>query len=330
MRMISERPSAPTDDWPLHGLIDDIRPALRTQFAAGQDCAIATLVGVDGPSPRAAGAQMLIAPDGHVAGYVSGGCVEASVALIAREVMAEGRVRRIIFGAGSPFADIKLVCGARIDVVIEPAQRHDETWQAVLRAHQARAPIIRGRDSAGAPVLLTESPPGLAGELPDGAMWRRYLPERRLLILGGDPVAIALARLAEASGLRVDLARAYGPAQGPAGYGGGYHSADPREALSTLAPDAWTAIVTTTHDLDADHAALRAALPSPAFYVGALGSRRRLADRIAKLEAEGLDWAAVKRLRAPVGLDIGAAAPGEIAIAILADIVAAANSKRPS
>jgi xanthine dehydrogenase accessory factor len=322
--------SAPTEEWPLYGLIDDVRPALRVAFDGGQDGAMATLIAVDGPSPRGPGAQMFIAPDGAVAGYVSGGCVEASVALIAKEVMAQNRVRRVIFGAGSPFADIKLVCGARIEVVIEPAQRSDETWRAVLAACAARQPIIRGRDGAGAPVVLQEAPPGLAGEHPDGAFWRRYLPPQRLIVLGGDPVAVALARLAHASGVEVHLARAYGPTAGPGQFGGQYRSADPAAALADLKPDAWTAVVTTTHDLDADHAALRAALPSRAFYVGALGSRRRLADRIDKLQADGLDWAAVKRLRAPVGLDIGARTPHEIAIAILADIIAAARGKRPA
>lgn len=322
--MIAPSLTAPTQDWPLYSLIDDIRPALAALFAAGQDGALATLISVDGPSPRGPGAQMLIAPDGGVVGYVSGGCVEASVALIAREVMDDARLRRIVFGAGSPYADIKLVCGARIEVLIEPARRDDATLHAVLAAAAARRPIIRGRDGAGAPALFADAPAGLAGERGDGAVWRRYAPARRLIVLGGDPVAVALARLGAASGLTVDLARAYGPADGPGGFAGTYHSADPAAALAELQPDAWTAVVTTTHDLDADHAALRAALPSPAFYVGALGSRRRLADRIAKLEAEGLDWAAVKRLKAPVGLDIGAATPHEIAIAILADIIAVA------
>ncbi|MFZ4068924.1 MAG: XdhC family protein [Caulobacterales bacterium] len=322
--------STPTDDWPLHGLIDDIRPALSATFDAGQNGAIATLVHVDGPSPRSPGAQMFIASDGAVAGYVSGGCVEASVALIAKDVVAENRVRRVIFGAGSPYADIKLVCGARIEIVIEPAQRGDETWRAVLDARAARQPIIRSRDGAGAPMLLTDAPPGLAGENKDGAFWRRYLPPQRLIVLGGDPVAVALARLAHASAVEVHLVRTYGPPAGPDQFGGHYRSADPASALADLKPDAWTAVVTTTHDLDADHAALRAALPSPAFYVGALGSRRRLADRIDKLQTDGLDWAAVKRLRAPVGLDIGARTPHEIAIAVLADIIAAARSARPA
>jgi xanthine dehydrogenase accessory factor len=323
--MLAHSLTAPTDDWPLHGLIDDIRPTLAALFDAGEDGALATLIGVDGPSPRGPGAQMLIGPDGSVAGYVSGGCVEASVALIAREVMREQRPRRVVFGVGSPFADVKLICGARIEVLIEPARRADDTLHAVLKAADQRRPIARGRDGAGQPKLFADAPFGPAGELADGGVWRRYLPARRLIVLGGDPVAVALARLAAASGLKVDLARAYGPAAGPGDYAGAYHSADPAAALADLDPDAWTAVVTTTHDLEADHAALRAALPSPAFYVGALGSRRRLADRIAKLEAEGLDWAAVKRLKAPVGLDIGAATPHEIAISILADIIATAS-----
>jgi xanthine dehydrogenase accessory factor len=317
-----------TDDWPLYGLIDDIRPHLQTARARGETAALATLIGVDGPSPRGPGAQMLIAADGQIAGYVSGGCVEGSVALIAREVIAQGRMRRVVFGAGSPYADVKLVCGARIEVLIEPAAPEDATLTAVLDAYAQRLEIIRGVQSSGAPLLLEEAAEGATGERADGVVWRRYMPRRRIVVLGGDPVAIALARLAGGAGFETVLARDYGPQTGPAGFIGAYRDAAPSEALREFIPDAWTAIVTTTHDLDADHAALCAALPSPAFYVGALGSRRRLADRIAKLEADGLDWVAVKRLRAPVGLDIGATTPHEIAIAILADIIAAARGKR--
>jgi xanthine dehydrogenase accessory factor len=317
-----------TDDWPLYGLVDDIRPGLRSVLDSGATAALATLVGVDGPSPRAPGAQMLIAANGEIAGYVSGGCVEGSVALMARDVIAGHAIRRVVFGAGSPYADVKLVCGARIEVLIEPVTPQDSTLRAVIEAFAARRAIIRGVRSDGAPLLLDSAPDSHAGERADGVVWRRYTPSQRIIVLGGDPVAVALAILAKAAAFDVVLARDYGPELGPDGFTGFYRNASPAEALNEFAPDAWTAIITTTHDLDADHAALRAALPSPAFYVGALGSRRRLADRIAKLEADGVDWAAVKRLRAPVGLDIGAATPHEIAISVLADVIAAARGKK--
>ena len=86
--------------------------------------------------------------------------------------------------------------------------------------------------------------------------------------------------------------------------------------------DPWTAVAVATHDADLDHAALARALPSAAFYVGALGARRRLPDRQAWLAAAGLSAADIARLRAPIGLDTGGKAPWEVAIAVLAEITA--------
>ena len=96
----------------------------------------------------------------------------------------------------------------------------------------------------------------------------------------------------------------------------------PDEALESLGLDARCAVVTLTHDPKLDDAALRLALPSPAFYVGALGSRKTHAKRVERLRAEGLPDSALNRLHAPVGLNIGARSPAEIALAILAEITA--------
>jgi xanthine dehydrogenase accessory factor len=314
-------------DWPLYGLVDDIRPALAALFAEGQDAALCTLIDVDGPSPRPVGAQMLVAADGAAAGYVSGGCVEGSLALMAKETLASGKPRLVVFGKGSPFMDVKLVCGSRIDVLIEPARHADESLHEVLAGNAARHPVLRELDldtgEAMATPLSPARAPGPAAGLNEGSAWRLYAPTLRLAVIGADPVALALARLADQAGLAATLIRPDGPSQGPVGFGQAYQASAPALALAGLGLDPWTAVVTTTHDLDLDHQTLSAALPSPAFYVGALGSRRRLADRLGRLTNAGLDWSAVKRLRAPVGLDIGAAAPGEIAISILADVIAA-------
>ena len=102
-----------------------------------------------------------------------------------------------------------------------------------------------------------------------------------------------------------------------------YSRADPEAALRAIVPDMWTAIAVATHDWELDHETLVAALPSAASYVGVVGARRRVPERLARLRAAGVDEVALTRLRAPIGLDLGGKAPWEIAISVVGEIVAA-------
>jgi xanthine dehydrogenase accessory factor len=322
-------------DWPIYGLVDDIRPELSRRAGAGETVALATLIATDGPSPRPAGAQMLVAADGSATGYVSGGCVEAAVAAICREAIANGRPRRLVFGEGSPWFDIRLVCGTRIEVAVERAPADCPAVVALLAAHAARRPIgwVSRLDRSGRDVIAVESLPGdgPAGVSPDHSrFWKRFEPAPRLMVFGSDPVALALARLADLSGFETILARRAGPPLAPPLPHGRYRPAGPAETLEAEGLDAWTAVVTTTHDLEEDAEALAPALASDAFYVGALGSRRRLDARRDQLAARGATEDQLSRLRSPVGLDIGAATANEIAVSILADVIAARRGIRLS
>ena len=108
-------------DWPSFGLEDDIRPALARLAAAGQPAVLATLYAAQGGSPRGVGAQMLFGPD-EVTGYLSGGCVEADVAIHAEAVLASGEPRRLLYGVGGP-ADVRLPCGGSIEVLLPQGRR---------------------------------------------------------------------------------------------------------------------------------------------------------------------------------------------------------------
>lgn len=318
-------PGPAQSDWPVYGLVDDVRAQLAALREAQRACALVTLVDVDGPSPRRIGAQMVIAGEQAVAGYVSGGCVEGSLVLLGLDVIATGKPRLVVFGEGSPFMDVKLVCGARIEVLIERVDPGETAMGAVLEAWRAREPIARQTDleTGEASIVPDTDDVGEAVLSACGTRAvRRYLPQTRLTIIGWDPVALALERLAALAGIETWIIRPHGPPAESAGILR-YRTDAPAQALHALGLDHWTAVAATTHDLELDHAALLAALPSPAFYVGALGSRRRLADRIGALERAGLSWDAVKRLRSPIGLDIGAATPFEIAASILADVIRA-------
>lgn len=325
----------PWPDWPVYGLIDDIRPDWARRAGAGETVALATLIATDGPSPRPPGAQMLVAADGSATGYVSGGCVEAAVAAICLEAIADGRPRRLVFGEGSPWFDIRLVCGTRIEVAVERAPADCPAVIALLAAHAARRPIgwVSRLDWAGRDVIAVEELPGdgPAGVSPDHSrFWKRFEPAPRLMVFGSDPVALALARMADVSGFETVLARRAGPGGPPPLPHGRYRPVGPLQALAAEGLDAWTAVVTTTHDLDEDAEALAPALASDAFYVGALGSRRRLAARKDQLAARGVSDAQLAALRSPVGLDIGAATANEIAVSILADVIAARRGIRIS
>jgi xanthine dehydrogenase accessory factor len=298
-------------DWPLYGLVEDIRPALVDLFAWGKSGALVTLVDAQGPSPRGLNAQMIIDGDGQAVGYVSGGCVEGSIALLAQDVIASGIAQSYVFGADSPFKDIVLMCGSQITVLIEPASHLDESLLAVLAAQAARNSYTRQSSTDQNGVCY----------------YRTYPPTTRLMIFGADPVALASATLANAMGIETILIRENGPEDPPQIKGIAYSREGPELAFAHMPLDAWTAVVTTTHDLDQDNEVLKHALVSDAFYVGALGAARNRPTRETLLDRAGLTAAQIGRLHAPVGLSIGATGPFEIAVSILGDVIAALRQK---
>jgi xanthine dehydrogenase accessory factor len=143
-----------------------------------------------------------------------------------------------------------------------------------------------------------------------------------MIVVGGDPTAIAIATLAVQSGFQTWLVRSKGPQTPPPIEGIGYDRRTPDLALPAIGLDPWTYVAVATHDLESDEAALATALPSDAAYVGVLGARRRLPERLARLGSLGVSAAALARLKAPIGLDIGGKAPFEIAVAVLAEVIA--------
>lgn len=316
-------------DWPNYGLVDDIRPQMAALAEDGQAFALATLVSVEGSSPRPLGSQMVIAADGRVWGYVSGGCVEADVAVRAREVLRTGTPELVHYGRDSGNWDIQLTCGGRIGVFIQTVAGDDPALHTVLRAREDRRSVslVVCLDSGALRTvrpLDLESTAAEEGGLIRGGrnsyFVKHYTPALRLLIVGSDPVALALIRLGTDMGIEVHVSRPSGPDTPPGGAAS--YSAGPVQAfLDAMKFDPWTAVVCVSHDLDLDHAVLARALASTAFYVGALGSRRWRDDRLARLNGAGLSDAAISRLRTPVGFSIGARSAHEIALSILSEIV---------
>jgi len=306
---------APLPEWPLFGMTDDVRPALRAAQSAGKACALATLTTVEGGGPRPVGTQMVFAP-GITAGYFSGGCVESDVADHAFACLDDGQPRTLVYGEGSPWPDIQLLCGARIEIFVERVAADDPALAELLAAQEERRSVVWVSDG-----VSRECGPDIS-PWPEVRVLRQHDPVPRLIVVGGDPTALAIAQLGAQSEFETTLVRPKGPSDAPPIAGVAYSRAEPGEAFAAIGVDPWTAIAIATHDLETDRAALRAALPSAASYVGLLGARRRIADRLAPLRAEGAPEHLFAKLHAPIGIDIGGKAPWEVAVSVIGEIVA--------
>jgi len=317
-----KRMREPLPEWPLFGMTDDVRPALRRARDRNVPMILATLVRVDGGGPRPPGTQMAFAPASDAepaiaSGYFSGGCVESDVADHAYACLADGEARRLVYGEGSPWPDIQLLCGARIEILLERLSPDDPALDALLAAEAERRPVTWVTDGARRACFPPE-----AAEPWDGAVTRRFDPRPRLIVFGSDPTALAIAQLGAQSGLETTFVRSKGPEAPPPVPGLAYRRDDPASALEAVGTDAWTAIAVATHNLETDREALAAALPSAAGYVGLLGARKRLAERLAPLRAAGAPEEVLARVHAPIGLDIGGKAPWEVAVSVIGQIMA--------
>lgn len=309
----------PLPEWPIFGMADDVRSALRQAQQRKTPVALATLTSVEGGGPRPPGTQMVFG-DGILAGYFSGGCVESDVADHAFACLEDGAPRRLVYGEGSPWPDIQLLCGARIEIFIERVGHDDPALTELLAAEQERRPAVWVSD--GVKRLC-----GASVEAWDGAIVQAYDPVPRLVVFGADPTALAIASLGAQSGFETTLVRPKGPETPPPLAGVAYRRDEPSAALAAIGTDRWTAIAIATHNLDLDREALAAALPSAAGYVGLLGARKRLAERLAPLRAEGFPEARLQQLHAPIGLDIGGKAPWEVALSVIGEIVALRHAR---
>jgi xanthine dehydrogenase accessory factor len=341
----------------------DILADLIRWHEARSPIALATVVRTWGSSPRPRGAKMAVNAAGEITGSVSGGCVESAVAAEGLQAIQRGVPQLLHYGVADETAwQVGLACGGSLDVFVErlPAEQFvflRELLEAEVPA--ATVTVVRGpAEQVGRKLSFsTEDPARRLGDLDAGldrlaverartldqpettelaaggqtveAFIDLLLPPPSLIIVGGAHIAVHLAELARTMGYRtsiVDPRRAFlTEARFP--------NVDrmfpvwPAEAFQDLRLSRTTAVVTLSHDPKIDEPALSLALRSRAFYVGALGSKRTQARRRARLKEQGLTEAELDRLHGPVGLDLGAAAPEEIALSIMAEIVSTRNSR---
>jgi xanthine dehydrogenase accessory factor len=318
-------------DWPEFGWIDDVRPALAQALAAGRPAALATLYKVAGSAPRGPGAQMLFTAgaDGKVAasGYFSGDCIEGDVASHAGQVLADGAPRRLHYGMGSPWIDLRLRCGGALHVLIERVAPDAPAAHALLRNASER------RSCAWITDGLAQSVSADTGPLLDFAedpfrIARRFDPPRRLIVSGGDPGALAVAQLGAMAQFETVVLRPGGPHAPPPFPVSRYLREEPIHALAHLRIDAWTAYLGATHEDEHDLGGCLAALRGGAGYVGMIGARSRAGQRLAALEAAGATAQELAALRLSPGVPGLGKSPWEVATGIMAEIMQALNPAR--
>jgi xanthine dehydrogenase accessory factor len=309
--------------WHLAAPIDDIREALLAAPALPDRFAIATLVAVSGSAPRDLGAQMLIT-DNEYWGFLSGGCIEADVARHGREALAEGVPRLLRYGEGSPWIDIKLACGSGISVLVEPVEADEPAVVTLQGGLTTRHPVLWSSD--GSERRATASDESHTDHWDGTRYTRLFTPPLRLVLIGEDGAALTTATLAREMGWEVALITPGGPEAAPFP-GIAYHRSDPATALAAIGADRWTAIAVLSHDREDDERGLAAALQSEAFYVGAIGARVRLDQRVARLRGHGVSEAAIARLHAPIGLYGFGKAPRDVALSLVAEVAQAFQAR---
>lgn len=295
-------------------------------FDAAEPAVLAIVTQTWGSAPRPVGSLLAIGPGAAMVGSVSGGCVEAAV--VAEAEGLESGARTLEFGVSDAEAfAVGLACGGQISVLLLALDGAlAQALRAVQRARAAGAPVglwldpQSGPQSRVARCVGPETAPEMfradASGMQDGGFLLVLNPPLRLIVVGAVHIAQALVPMAQIAGYQVQVIDPRSAFATEARFAGcALSDAWPDVALARARIDARTAIVTLTHDPKIDDPALVAALASGAFYVGALGSTRTRAKRAARL---GLSAADQARLDAPVGLDIGARTPAEIAVAILA------------
>lgn len=313
--------------------------------------AMATVVDTWGSSPVPVGGQMAVAADGQFQGSVSGGCIEGEIITEAADVLADGRPRAMTFGVSDERAwSAGLPCGGQVRVLLERLEGATGADQVgrLLEARERRRGLVIAKRLADARVDLYElDQPGLPDEVakrfrtaksglvqgPEGEVfYQAAVPPARILAIGATHITQVLAELARLAGYEIHVIDPRTAFADPARFPGvTLHAEWPQDALPRIGLDPFTVVAVLAHVEHIDDEALKLAVRSDARFIGALGSGRNHARRTERLKAAGLGDAEIGRIKNPIGLDIGAQSPAEIAVAVMAEIIEAVRGrKRPS
>ncbi|SMX36394.1 XdhC family protein [Maliponia aquimaris] len=311
--------------------VDAIPETALAWHRAGKGAVLATVVETWGSAPRRVGSQLAISGEGEIEGSVSGGCVEGAVIVEAIEALEKGEKRELEFGVSDQDAfTVGLACGGTIRVLVEPVGPvlPEALLEDLVAARAAREPVAyvvdldrsdRWLDRSGFEQRFRMDRSGFE---PDSRVFVGiHNPPLRLIVVGAVHIAQALVPMARLAGYDPAVIDPRETFASEARFPGTRLSHDwPDEAVTALGLDTRTALVLLTHDAKLDDPALALALRSGCFYIGALGSTRTHGKRVARLTEAGFTEAEIDRIHGPIGLDIGAASPAEIAVSILAEM----------
>lgn len=291
--------------------------------AANAPGTLALITGTDGPSYRPVGAMMAVLEGRRRVGSLSSGCVEADIALHAETVLADGAPKLLKYGSNSPFKDIQLPCGGGLEILLLPAPDRAVLADAAARFAARQVAALVGDAGTGALSL------GAGEGAAQGWQGRRFhwqiAPEIMFYIFGKGPEASSFAALVQSAGYPSlvlgpdDETLAAAEASGSA-----VRHLNSASFPKDLEPDSRSAIVLFFHDHDWEPAILKGALASPAFYIGAQGSRRARHLREFDMMAMGVTEAQMARMRGPIGLIASARDARTLAVSVLAEVLAEA------
>lgn len=298
----------------------------------GRQAALATVVGIEEGSGKRVASRMWVDADGRTYGSLTvGGCVDGRTREEALRTLADRQPRRFEVELGEDGLDFGMSCAGSVDVHVALVDLSDEDDPVVMALETVQKEVAEGRravfamplHSGASAYAATDDPlPVESGwHLEDGVFFQSFVPPPRLIVVGAAPTAEPLVKLGKMLGFRVaivdgkeeHLAEKYPEADET-------HFGIPSETVRALRPDDRTAVVLTAHDYRYEVPVLKEILEREVAYVGMVASRRRGGAVLDFIEQSGTPN--TERVRTPVGLDIGASTPAEIAVSILAEIVA--------
>ena len=320
----------------------DVLEAARSWLAKDGRIALATVVGTWGSSPVGVGGQMVIAEDGKFEGSVSGGCVEGEVIAEAEDILGSGKPKTLDFGVADETAwQVGLPCGGQIRVFVE---RLDKSGLPIIeRALDARTRrqglVLRTRLKDGRHELFgrddktvdpairrrLDSGESELEETPDGEVFvHAMVPPVRVLVIGATHIGQMLAQLVQLAGYEVIVIDPRTAFAAEARFPGIRLDTEwPQDTIPKIGLDPYSAVVALAHVGHIDDEALKLAMRSNCFYIGALGSMRNHSKRKQRLAEAGFTPEEIARIHSPIGVNIGAQSPQEIAISIMAELVLA-------
>jgi len=299
----------------------------RDWLKAGHRVVMATVIRTWGSAPRPIGALTAIRDDGMVAGSVSGGCIEDDMVLQVRSgELVQDKPATTKYGVSAEEAKrFGLPCGGTLELVLEPLGKDSGIDELLARVERHEL-VMRRLDMKSGRVAISPANPADHLVFDGATLATVHGPRWRLLIIGAGQLSTFLAQMAQGLDYQVticDPREEY--AEGWNVPGSELKRGMPDDVVTEMNLDGHSAVVTLTHDPKLDDMALLEALKSPAFYVGAIGSRKNNEARRKRLAEFDLSREEIARLHGPVGLKIGSKTPPEIAIAILAEMTAIRN-----